>query len=103
MEFNKLVRDKIPEIIRSDNKEPVTHIAEGQEYEGALVLKLQEEVDEFLENPSVEEIADILEVLEAVCVLKGVDLSNLAAVRQKKAEERGGFGKRIILERTEEK
>jgi predicted house-cleaning noncanonical NTP pyrophosphatase (MazG superfamily) len=100
-EYNKLVRDNIPEIISRDGEKPIIHIAKKQEYEEALARKLQEEVAEFLEDPSVNEVADVLEVMRAICALKGIDLSNLEDVRQKKAEQRGGFTKRIILDRTE--
>ncbi|MFA6428103.1 MAG: nucleoside triphosphate pyrophosphohydrolase [Candidatus Buchananbacteria bacterium] len=101
MEFNKLVRDNIPEIIEGKGEKAFTHIAEEKEYGEALEQKLLEEANEFLQNPSVEEAADILEVLQAICALKGIDLSKLEEVRQKKAKERGGFKNRIILDRTE--
>lgn len=101
MHYDKLVRDKIPEIIKSKGEMPFTHIAEEQEYEEALTRKLQEEKDEFLANPSVEEAADILEVLRAICALKNISLDNVEAVRQQKAAKRGGFEQRIILEKIE--
>lgn len=102
MIYNKLVRDNIPEIIKSKGSNPIIHIADDEEFEVALRNKVQEEVNEFLENVCIEEAADILEVIQALCDFKKVDLSNLEEVRKKKVEERGGFEKRIILERTEE-
>jgi len=102
MEYHKLVRDKIPEIIKSRGDVPVTHIADEKEYEEALVSKLQEEVGEFLTNPCAEEAADILEVLRAICALKNINLDNIEAVRQQKADERGAFEQKIILDRIEE-
>ena len=101
MNFNKLVRDKIPDIIEARGEKAITHIAEAKEYEDTLSAKLQEEAAEFLAKPSVEEAADVLEVIQTICDLKGVDLGNLEEVRKKKAEERGGFKQRIILDRTE--
>ena len=100
-EYNKLVRDNIPEIIEKDGEKPITHIAEDEEYEKALMEKLQEEVNEFLTEPSKKEMADVLEVLYAIAKLKGFDLDEVEKVRQERAEKRGGFNKRIILERTE--
>ncbi len=100
-EYNKLVRDKIPGIIAKTGEKPVIHTAEEQEYGEALTRKLQEEVAEFLADPSVEEAADVLEVMQAICDLRGINLSKLEEVRQRKADERGGFKERIILDRTE--
>jgi predicted house-cleaning noncanonical NTP pyrophosphatase (MazG superfamily) len=96
MEFNKLVRDNIPNIIKNKKEKAITHIAKDKEYEEALTRKLHEEIDEFLENPCIEEAADILEVLHAICDFKKIDLKMLEEVRQKKAEERGSFKQRII-------
>lgn len=100
MFYNKLVRDKIPELIC--DAMPIVHVADDVEYEAALRRKLQEEMDEFLADPSAEEAADVLEVMHALCALHGVDLSTLEDVRQKKVNERGGFSGRVILDRTEE-
>ncbi len=102
MDLNKLVRDNIPKIIKNKGETPIIRVAKDKEYEEALINKLYEEVREFLENPSMEEVADVLEVMHAICTLKGVDLKTLEETRQKKKEECGGFSSRIILERTEQ-
>lgn len=99
--YNKLVRDRIPEIIKENGDVAITHIADDKEYKKSLIKKLKEEVDEFLKDPNKEEIADILEVLYAVCDLQGVSKEEVESIRRKKAEKRGGFKKRIILDRTE--
>ncbi len=98
--YNKLVRDLIPEIIAKKGGVSKTHIAEESEFWVKLKEKLGEEVAEFLEAESVEEIADILEVLDAILEYKGFDKKEVEAMQQKKREERGGFKKRIILEES---
>ena len=100
-EYGKLVRDKIPGIVEEDGEKPITRIAGEKEYKEALARKLHEEIAEFLAAPSAEEAADILEVIHAICDLNGVDTSNLDEIRRKKADERGGFKGRIILDRIE--
>ena len=72
-ESSKLVRDKIPEIIKNHGKIPFTHIADNKEYWQKLKEKLKEEVDEFLKDGSEEELADILEVIYAICNLKNIN------------------------------
>jgi len=96
--YNKLVRDKIPERIRSRGQIAVTHIADDAEYERKLKEKLREEVEEFDKSGSLEELADIVEVLEAILAHHGWSWEELHALKQKKAEERGKFQKRIILD-----
>lgn len=100
MKYNKLVRDKIPEIIKREGSVPITHTASDDEYWQKLKEKLQEEVDEFKKDSSEEELADILEVVEAICEHRKFDKKELELLRKKKAEERGGFRQKIILEET---
>lgn len=98
MKYNKLVRDRIPEIIRAKGKEPITHIADGAEYAEKLREKLLEEVNEYRESHAPEELADILEVLYALAELDQLTQAALEEIRRTKADERGSFRKRIILE-----
>lgn len=98
MKYNKLVRDNIPEYIKSKGGAPVTHIADDAEYWQKLREKLQEEVDEFLNDESVGEVADILEVIDAICEYKRYEKDELARAKEVKAEEKGRFVKRIILD-----
>ena len=101
--YNKLVRDKIPEIIEADGKKCKTRILSNDEYIAALEMKLNEEVAEYQADKNLEEMADILEVLQAICLEKGYSLDELEAMRAKKADERGGFKEKIFLEYVGEK
>jgi len=98
MKYNKLVRDKIPEIMKAKGENPIVHIASDEEYSKKLQDKLREEVAEFIGSSEPEELADIIEVVYAICDLKKIDKKQLEDIRIKKAEERGGFSKRIILD-----
>lgn len=92
----KLVRDRIPQIIRSRGGIPDVREADPQEYYKLLRDKLKEEVDEFLASDDPEELADILEVVHTLGADLGVDAVGLEELRAGKAAERGGFGKRIV-------
>lgn len=101
MNHGKLVRDRIPEIIKAKKQAPITRIAGSEEYFQKLKEKLLEETSEFLEAESKSELADIIEVINAICDFKKIPIEELEKARKKKAEERGAFKKRIILEKVE--
>lgn len=98
MKYNKLVRDKIIEIIEKGGEEAVFHIADDQEYWEKLKEKLREEVEEFIKDSRIGEIADILEVIDAICEYRNFNNKELEKVKNKKAEDRGKFEKRIVLD-----
>ena len=95
---NKLVRDRIPEIIKGSGKTCVTRLLPQEEYLAALDAKLTEELAEYQADKSMEELADLLEVMMAVAAARGHDFAEVEAIRRRKAEERGGFSDRIWLE-----
>ncbi len=101
--YNKLVRDKIPEIIERENKTCETEILDDARYMEMLDAKLDEELSEYHEDKNLEELADLLEVLYAVTKARGYSLEELETLRSKKAEERGEFEKKILLKTVEEK
>lgn len=94
MKHSKLIRDKIPEYIKNKG----THIADDKEYWEKLKEKLLEEVKEFYEDEVIEEMADIQEVIDAICDYKNFSKEDIDKTRKKKVEERGSFKKKIILE-----
>jgi predicted house-cleaning noncanonical NTP pyrophosphatase (MazG superfamily) len=98
--FNKLVRDRIPEIIKASGDECDYHIAGKQEFKVLLNQKLREEVEELIDNPCSEEIGDVLEVVEAIARLNAITLEDIKADKIRKKKERGGFNNRVVLENT---
>ncbi|MBR5570837.1 MAG: nucleoside triphosphate pyrophosphohydrolase [Oscillospiraceae bacterium] len=100
--YHKLVRDRIPEIIEATGKTCKTQILSQEEYLQLLDEKLTEELAEYQESKSLEELADLYEVMAAVVEARGWDLSQLEAVRLEKKEKRGGFRHRILLLEVEE-
>ena len=101
MKHNKLVRDNIPQIIKDSWRITITHIASNSEYWNRLKEKLQEEVNEFLENTdNNEELADILEVIHAILNFKWIKFEELEKIRLEKQKKNGGFKNKIILEET---
>src|SRR3989344_1872755 len=100
MKYNKLVRDKIPDLIKQKGSTPVIKIASDEEYLGKLIEKFKEESDEFLKEFSEEELADLLEVIYAICYFKKINRENLEILRKEKSEKRGSFKNKIILKET---
>ncbi len=95
--YDKLVRDKIPEVIMQAGKRPFTDRIPEEKIGPALDKKLQEEVQEYLESKSIEEMADILEVLHGIAFHRGVSWDDIEGERVRKWNERGGFEKGIRL------
>ena len=98
IKYYKLVRDKIPELIEKEGKESVCSILSDEEYLEFLDRKLSEELEEYLEDKSMEELADLLEVMMAVAKARGSSIEEIERIRQQKADKRGGFEKKILLE-----
>lgn len=99
---NKLVRDKIPDIIENTGKTAYCHTLTEEEYIAELDKKLNEECAEYQADKSLEELADMLEVMYAIAEARGYSVAELERVRAEKAEKRGGFKDRIFLERVDE-
>lgn len=95
--YNKLVRDKIPQIIEASGKTCETEVLSDERYLEMLDKKLNEELAEYQQEKSLEELADLLEVLYAVAVARGHSLEELEQVRAEKKDKRGGFAEKIFL------
>lgn len=101
--FNKLVRDKIPEIIKNNNEEPITRILNDEEYKIELERKLLEEYNEVINaesNDYLEELADMLEVIDTLASTQNKTLEDIMKIKEEKRKKRGGFKNKIFLEKT---
>ena len=104
--YNKLVRDNIPEIIHANGAEPVTRILDDVEYKQSLEDKLNEEYLEVLSsdgNERCEELADMIEVIRSLAALENSSLDEIIKIADEKKSRRGGFEKKIFLEKVVEK
>ncbi len=102
-EYNKLVRDSIPHIAEQDGLTVYARRLDDDEYEDALLQKLVEEATGAAESRgSLEELADVLEVVRAICKVRGYHMSDIDDTRVKKRERKGGFDDRVYLERIAE-
>lgn len=100
--YNKLVRDRIPEIIEKSGKTAYTHILNDDECILELDRKLNEECAEYQADNSIEELADMLEVMYAIVETRGYSVAELEKIRKEKALKRGGFKGRIFLEKVDD-
>lgn len=100
--YNKLVRDHIPDIIQSAGKKCTTEILSDENYLRMIDAKLDEELAEYHESGSIEELADLLEVIYAAASARGSSPEELEGVRVRKAHERGSFNRKILLKEVME-
>lgn len=99
-EYNKIVRDNIPTIIENNGSKCEIEIVSNEEALSYLYAKLTEEVNEFLESKDIHEMADIIEVLYAICDKMKITRAMLETIRQQKENENGGFENNIILKKV---
>ena len=97
MQYNKAIRDKIPEIIQKDGHSCNVKTLSDEKFLEHLEKKLSEEITEYQNDKNPEELADILEIIYRIAQLKGVSKEKLEKIRIKKSEERGGFDKNLFL------
>lgn len=100
--YNKLVRDRIPEIIENDGKTCRIEILTDEEYIKMVDAKLDEELAEYHKDQNIEELADLMEVIYAAAIARGYSVEELEAVRKKKLQKRGAFVKKILLKEVNE-
>ena len=100
--FNKLVRDRIPEIIENNGEVAQTRILSDEEYLFELNKKIQEELAEYIESGEVEELADLEEVLRAILDAKNISYGDFENLRQAKVDRRGAFKQKVFLESTKQ-
>ena len=101
--YNKLVRDNIPEIIKNNGETPITRILNDDDYKKELEIKLNEEYQEVLEargKDRIEELADMLEIIKSLAELENSSIDEVIKVSKNKVLKRGGFSKRVFLEKV---
>jgi predicted house-cleaning noncanonical NTP pyrophosphatase (MazG superfamily) len=101
-EYNKLIRDRIPEIIEKDGKTCKTRVLSEKDYKSALNSKLLEEMKEYQEGFDLRELADLQEVINAIVLANGLSLKEFDEIREAKAKANGGFSKRLFLESVDD-
>ena len=101
--YNKLVRDKIPENIDSEpGRKSKYRILNDSEYLTELNKKVLEEANEFIEENSIEELGDLMEVINSIMKLKGYKMEDLHKSMKAKVDKKGTFNNKIYLEYIDE-
>lgn len=100
--YNKAVRDRIPEIIKESGKQCKTRTLSDEEYLPYLEVKLEEELREYTESRNLMELADLLEIIHRITEINGSSIEELEKLRLTKKQERGGFSENIVLETVTE-
>ena len=95
--YNKLIRDKIPQIIKQSGKQAIFEEVSGKKYLELLNAKLSEELQEYLDSQSIDELADLVEVVYAILDDKNISLQEFEVIRKQKVQERGAFKDRLLL------
>lgn len=98
--YNKLVRDNIPEIIKNQGETPCFSVLDDKNFNKQLRKKLKEEVYEYLMSEEIEELADIIEVIEALANHKGSSLEKVLEIKENKAKKNGKFEKKLFLSKV---
>lgn len=101
IKFDKLVRDRIPEIAEEKGRKVSFHIAAEEEFEKKLLEKLKEETSEFIKDKNIDEMADIFEVITSINKIYGWTLDEVIKVQKEKRIKRGGFNNKIILDEVD--
>jgi len=101
--YNKLVRDKIPQIIEANGQRCTCEILSEENYKKLLDEKLSEELSEYQESKDIEELADMYEVMLSIIKSKGYTIEEFEQIRKKKKDKRGGFEDRVFLMEVVEK
>jgi predicted house-cleaning noncanonical NTP pyrophosphatase (MazG superfamily) len=102
IKYNKLIRDRIPEIIEAQGKKTIVEVLDSEKYKKYLDVKLVEELKEYQESGSIEELADLVEVVYAILNYMGISLKEFEEIRRAKVNKRGAFDKRLLLKEVTE-
>jgi predicted house-cleaning noncanonical NTP pyrophosphatase (MazG superfamily) len=96
--YDKLVRDRIPELIEADGKHCDVRVLDDEEFDQRLSQKVHEEWEEYQRSGEITELVDLVEVIEAIVGRRGIAWADFESLRLKKRSERGSFARRLLLD-----